>query len=500
MKLLRKIEENSKLFPDRIAFRSRYGEISYKKLIENSKVLAHWISEQEKMGTVSNNPIVVYGHMQPEMLICFLACVYAGKSYIPIDESVPTSRVQQIIQKSESKLMFGSEKLEIDSTIQFVPFLQIENIFSSIENNINKSVSNNDVFYTIFTSGSTGMPKGVQITANCLDSFVDWMSNDFNLTNEEVFLNQAPFSFDLSVMDLYPALALGGTIYAVDKDLLSSMKDLFNYLIKGQLTVWTSTPSFMEICLMNPDFNQVQLPKLKTFLFCGETLPHGTASQLRNRFPNAKIFNTYGPTEATVAITSIEVTDDVLEKYPVLPIGKVKSDSRIVLLDENGKEAETGEITIVGPSVAKGYLNDPDKTSTVFFQYSNETAYRTGDIGSFNDKMLFYHGRKDFQIKLHGYRIELEEIEANMRIEPLIENAVVIPKIVNGACTELIAVTVIKENNFEKEFQLTSYLKKNLAERMPAYMIPRRFVYRTQLPMTNNGKVDRKNIAETVLS
>ncbi len=494
MNVLASIIENASKYPDRLAFVSRSGQLTYKELVNQARHLASWLIENHS----KEIPVAVYGHMQPEMLVCFMACVLSGRAYVPIDESTPIERVKQILTKSETKLLFCSTELN-EVEIQQVDFEEMKQIAANSSSLAElQCVSGDDVFYIIFTSGSTGMPKGVQVTADNLDSFVNWMVTDYLLKPEQVFLNQAPFSFDLSVMDLYPSLAVGGTIYAVDKDLIANPKDLYPYLAKGKLNVWVSTPSFMEMVLLNKELNENMLPEMETFLFCGETLPHQTAVALRERFPKAKVINTFGPTEATVAVTGIDIDDHVLSTYEVLPIGYCKKDCRILILDENGKEAETGEIVIVGNSVSKGYFNDQDKTEAVFYEIEGKRAYRTGDKGTSKEGLLFYHGRLDFQIKLHGYRMELEDIEASLKKIDLIQNVVVVPIMKENVCQFLTAVTVVGEHQFEKEFQLTSHIKKQLANYMPAYMIPRQFVYREQLSMTNNGKVDRKQIATEV--
>jgi len=283
--------------------------------------------------------------------------------------------------------------------------------------------------------------------------------------------------------------------------MISRPKVLFQYLADSNIEVWTSTPSFADMCMMNPDFNEKLLPNMKTFLFCGEVLSSQSAKQLTTRFPKATVFNTYGPTEATVAVTSVRITEEILNQYATLPIGMPKEDTKILIMDENGtplEEGEKGEIVIVGPSVSKGYLQNKEKTEAAFKTINDMKAYKTGDSGYFENGQLFYNGRIDLQIKLHGYRIEIEDIENNIRKLPLVKSVVVIPEMKDGKCTDLRCLVVVDENDFEKEYQLTNYLKKQLTDFMPTYMIPRKFSYLTSLPMTTNGKVDRKRLVELV--
>jgi len=503
MKLLQTIRDLAVSQPETLAFISDTNQITYRELWHSSDQLAVFIMSQN---LTDQSPILVYGHMVPEMLISFLGSVKAGHPYIPVDTSIPLERVAKIIENSKAELVINVSGLSlpiVDPSIRIVNQKETENdhnVSSTLQSS--NWVKDEDTFYIIYTSGSTGNPKGVQISANNLQSFVDWMIEDFPINDRLRFLNQAPFSFDLSVMDLYPALASGGTLFAITKEMIASPKILFEVLGKSKIQVWTSTPSFVQMCLMDPSFTEQLLPELSVFLFCGEILPVSICKQLRERFPKATIFNTYGPTEATVAVTFVEVTDAVIEEFSTLPVGKAKRDTQIILLNEHNEqvqEGEKGEIIIVGPSVSNGYLGQKELTDKAFFAYKGQQAYRTGDAGFIKQGLLFYKGRMDFQIKLHGYRMELEEIEYHITKLKYVKTAVVVP-IDKGDKIEYLSVLIIPEEHpFEKEYQLTSAIKKELRELLPAYMIPSKFSYHKELPLTPNGKVDRKKIHDKVL-
>ncbi|MGG2016029.1 D-alanine--poly(phosphoribitol) ligase subunit DltA [Bacillus sp. S10(2024)] len=502
MKLLEQIEKWALETPDQTAFVWRDAKITYKQLKEDSDALAHWISSQSGD---DRSPIIVYGHMQPEMIVCFLGCVKAGHAYIPVDVSIPADRVLRIAESSGAKLLLSPTEVTVaELPVETIDGNKLEDILLTHKGKIpnpDHAVNDEDNFYIIYTSGSTGNPKGVQITSNCLVSFTKWIVEDFNLQTGQVFLNQAPFSFDLSVMDIYPSLVTGGTLWAIDKDMIARPKDLFVSLEQSDIQVWTSTPSFAEMCLMEPSFSEGMLPNMKTFLFCGEVLSNDVSRKLLERFPKATIMNTYGPTEATVAVTGIHVTNEVVEKYQSLPVGYCKSDCRIIIMKEDGTiaaDGEKGEIIIVGPSVSVGYLGSPELTEKAFTVIDGERAYKTGDAGYLENGLLFYNGRLDFQIKLHGYRMELEEIEHHLRSCSYVEGAVVLPIKKGEKYDYLLAVVVPGEHSFEKEFKLTSAIKKELNERLPNYMIPRKFMYQSSIPMTPNGKVDRKKLLSEV--
>ncbi|MFD3447545.1 D-alanine--poly(phosphoribitol) ligase subunit DltA [Microbacteriaceae bacterium 4G12] len=501
MKLLNQIEQWALTHPDRTAFVWRDQKLTYSELKSYSDALAYWITQEYE----DTAPIMVYGHMQPEMIVCFLACVKAGHAYIPVDVSIPAERVARIAESSGAKLLLSPTTVSVPNlSVRVVEHEELHNLFIAHKDQApssERAVSGEDNFYIIYTSGSTGNPKGVQITHDCLVSFVNWTVQDFNLQTGEVFLNQAPFSFDLSVMDLYPSLVTGGTLWAIDKDMIAKPKDLFASLAHSNIAVWTSTPSFAQMCLMEPSFAEGMLPSLKTFLFCGEVLSNNTAKQLLERFPKATVMNTYGPTEATVAVTGIKVDESVLAQYTSLPVGYCKADCRILIMKEDGTlaaDGEKGEIVIVGPSVSKGYLGSPELTEKAFTVIDGERAYKTGDAGYLENGLLFYNGRLDFQIKLHGYRMELEEIEHHLRSSSYVQSVVVLPIKKGDTYDYLMAVVVPNEHSFEKEFQLTSAIKKEVSALLPNYMIPRKFIYQSSIPMTANGKADRKKLLSEV--
>ncbi|PYJ15280.1 MAG: hypothetical protein DME96_13960 [Verrucomicrobia bacterium] len=209
------------------------------------------------------------------------------------------------------------------------------------------------------------------VTLASLEHFITWMLAEQRFTEPgEVFLNQAPFSFDLSVMDLYCSLATGGTLFSISRDLIANPKELYRAFTSSGVTTWVSTPSFAQMCLVEDKFSDAMLPRVRRFLFCGETLPPQTAAQLLKRFPKAEVWNMYGPTEATVATTSIRIDPAILERYSPLPVGRAMPGSEILIV--NGKREllpanQRGEIIIAGPNVSPGYLARPELTADAFF-------------------------------------------------------------------------------------------------------------------------------------
>jgi D-alanine--poly(phosphoribitol) ligase subunit 1 len=423
------------------------------------------------------------------MLIAFLGAVKSGRPYVPLDTALPQQRIDKILETSRAALVLTPEKITQFSA-------------SEVRGSTRRGVQGDEPFYILFTSGSTGEPKGVIITLACLEHFITWMLAEQRFTElGEVFLNQAPFSFDLSVMDLYCSLATGGTLFSISRDRIANPKELYGALASSGVTTWVSTPSFAQMCLVEERFSEAMLPCVRRFIFCGETLTPQTAAHLLKRFPRAEVWNTYGPTEATVATTSIRVDAGILERYSPLPVGRAMPGTEILIVNGNREVLpanERGEIIIAGPNVSPGYLARPNLTADAFFQYRGQRAYRTGDFGRFRDNLLFFEGRMDEQIKLSGYRIELGDVEANLRALAIVRDAVVIPVIKGDTVPSLAAFVVLAARDDASHFDLSHRIRTQLSERLPRYMLPRKFVFLDAFPMTANGKVDRGRLAKSL--
>ena len=485
MNLIERIDRWAAVAPEATAHISDGRTLTYSELRRQSVALACYLTE--RLGE-DRRPIAVLGHREPEMLIAFLGAVKSGRPYVPLDTALPQQRIDKILETSRSALVLTPKNI-----LQFS---------ASQVRGPARRVQGDEAFYILFTSGSTGEPKGVIVTLASLEHFITWMLAEQRFTEPgEVFLNQAPFSFDLSVMDLYCSLATGGTLFSISRDLIANPKELYRAFTSSGVTTWVSTPSFAQMCLVEDKFSDAMLPRVRRFLFCGETLPPQTAAQLLKRFPKAEVWNMYGPTEATVATTSIRIDPAILERYSPLPVGRAMPGSEILIV--NGKRQllpanQRGEIIIAGPNVSPGYLARPELTADAFFQYQSQRAYRTGDLGRFRDNLLFFEGRMDEQIKLSGYRIELGDVEANLRALAIVRDAVVIPVIKDGTVQSLAAFVVLAERDDASHFDFSHRLRNRLSERLPTYMLPRKFVFLDAFPMTANGKIDRASLAKSL--
>ena len=480
--LLTRIDAWGLRAPARIAHRSGEQVLTWGELITRSDALAaHLVS----LGLPSEQPVVLRGHKESEMLVGFLGCAKAGHPYVPVDVSVPEARLERIIAASGATLVLTPRKVRVRS--------------AGTSSSPPRRGGPESAHYVMFTSGSTGEPKGVVITRGCLEAFLDWTLAEQRFTDErEVFLNHVIYSFDVSVMDTWTGLLTGGSVVSLTASDLGDFRRLFRVIEEARLTSWVSTPALAQMCLADPRFRQAMLPELRRFLFCGDVLTPQVASQLIERFPDAEVWNTYGPTEATVATTSVRITEAIIARHPQLPIGVAMPGTDVVVEDEAGRrvaDGERGEIVIIGPNVSPGYLARPDLTERVFSLRDGRRAYRTGDWGQVVDGQLFFHGRMDNQVKIAGHRVELGDIEVHLAALPRVSAAAVVTTMKDGRPDALHAFVVLTERATDDDHAIAAQLRLALATVLPAYMMPRRFHVVDQMPLSANGKTDRRALA-----
>ncbi len=521
MKYLENIERFAREWPDRTAVRASTGmDLTYRGLWAASEALAAQVGARVERGV----PVIVYGNKDPFMVVCLLACMKAGCPYVPIDgSSVPPQRTASIAAQISAS-MKGDTGAEAPLVLAVGAFPRCEEmppvdviehraigdlVAAAGHSDRERWIDGEDLAYILFTSGSTGAPKGVEVTAACFDNFCEWdlelvRAHTAGFEGGPVWLDQAPFSFDLSVFELAGALGGGGALYSLAAETQLSMAAQFAALKESGAGIWVSTPSFAELCLANADFDQNAMPDLKLFVFCGETLPNATAARLLERFPRARVLNTYGPTESTVAVTAVEVTAEMAAGAEPLPVGSPRLGTRIRIVDEEGRAVPAGtfgEVVIEGDTVARGYFGRPDLTARAFGEAMLDgtavRAYRTGDEGCLDaEGMLHFRGRLDLQVKLNGFRIELGEIESHLRRLPEIAAAAVAPVYRDGKISHLVAHVVPSAPLQDTPFRVGLALKERLAEFLPHYMIPKKVAFHESLPMTGNGKLDRRALTE----
>ncbi|MBB6713487.1 D-alanine--poly(phosphoribitol) ligase subunit DltA [Clostridium gasigenes] len=503
MEILYKIKEYAK--QNRIAVNCDGEELTYRELDKLSdEVASYFIKEYPN----DKSPIVICGNKENLILVLMMGALKSGRAYIPLDVTFPADRIKQVIKEVDAKVVISLTNID----------LEFEGVHTrqSIEASISKYsgakvseehwVKGDDNCYILFTSGSTGKPKGVQISKNNLDSFTEWFTECLKVDNENTaILNQPSYSFDLSVMPLYIGLLNGKKLFSLSKKTLENMRETFDELKKSDMRLWISTPAFASLCMQDISFSKELMPNLETVYLIGEVLPPKTVALLKERFQGVRIINSYGPTEATVAITAIDITDEILSCNKELPIGYAMDGSIIKVVDDQGKEVkeeEKGEIVVLGKSVSKGYYLNEEMTKRVFFDEEIEgvlyRGYKTGDMGYYKENILYFCGRKDFQIKLNGFRIELEDIENNLRKVTNIKNTVVLPVNKDDKISHLVAFVILEKENGLSNLKNTLLIKDELKKYIPVYMIPRNIKVVKEFPVNNNDKVDRKKLMEVL--
>lgn len=498
-----------------IALIHREERITFRQLWETSDALAAWMKEKCK----TKAPVVIYGNKEIEITVVMLAALKTGRAYVPLDITFPPSRVETIMQDVENELLFNFSGEEVEFPAECIEIKKDE--FPSVleqtgykgegaELQTGSKISEDEYIkaddncYILFTSGSTGKPKGVQITRKNIENFTSWFASSCELSEgKQVVLNQVSYSFDVSVIPLYIYLPMGKTLFSIDKEMLDNTRLLFEYLEGSRIAAWVSTPAFLEICSFADQFQEEMLPELETIILAGEVLTKKLVLTLHNKFKRAKVINGYGPTEGTVLLSACEITDTMLRDEKSLPIGRILDDGEYQILDEKGEavlDGGIGELVVVSDSISKGYFKNPEQTKKVFFPTeSGKMGYHTGDLVFEQDGLLYYVARKDTQVKLNGFRIELNDISSNLNELAMVNNSVVLPVYKEGRVSYLTAFIVLNERPEMSDLKIGIELKKELKEKVPSYMVPRKIIILDRFPMNINGKIDRKKLAEEYL-
>lgn len=445
--------------PQQLAISGSDEAITWQQL---SVAVTDWAQRYQQCNQPAGTPVVLYGHQQAEFAVALYSCLLHNIPYIPVDCIYPQERLKEICQLANAPFYYDVAAKKFIAT--------------GITGQV---LAEPDLAYIMFTSGSTGKPKGVQIGRESVWHFMKWVSQDFSLPEKPVLMNHAVFSFDLSLIPLLANLATGGHIVLNAKEDIAA-ENWLDRLKANDVSVWVSTPSFAYQRLLSPQFNSDYLPELNVFIFIGEVLNKALVKQLRRRFPQAKILNSYGPTEATIATTVVEITDEILNNdNPLLPVGVMMPYTHMEITAD-------GELIIWGKNVMRGYLGLPQENATKLLRRESEEyrGYRTGDLG-YEDGLIYCQGRNDSQIKLNGYRIEINEIENRLLAMSGISEAVVLPLM--KSCGSVLRIAAFCVTDLAPEV-----IKTSLSKVIPHYMVPSQIIIKDALPLNPNGKIDRK--------
>lgn len=497
--------------PDAPALRVQGIDYSYRELQRQVEGLR---AALRRCALPANSPVAIFASRSLAAYVGVLACAAEGLTWVPLNPAFPPARNQRMWQLSGAEVMIlGAEAANQWSELKervaprsvLAPMglpemdhgaMQV----SAVEDILPPAIAPSDsAAYLLFTSGTTGVPKGILVAASCLVSYLENFVRLYPLPAGLRFSQMFDLTFDLSVHDMFVCWYNGGCLVVpTEMDLLMPLQ----FVRRHQIQVWFSVPSMASIAKLSGLLRPGVLPSLQYAFFCGEALPVGSALAWMDAAPNAQVANLYGPTEATIAITAFNLSRDdaELKNLSVVPIGFPYPGQSAKVVMTSGAEAtpgESGELWLAGSQLTAGYLGDEKKTADVFVQRcfpdcAETRWYRTGDCATLHPRWgLQYAGRLDRQVKINGFRVELQEVEHSLRRIAQTELVAVLPwpKTPDGLYTGIAGFVVQPADS-------AGNILEQLAATLPAYMQPGAIHAIEQLPVNANGKVDYNQLRQ----
>ncbi len=501
--MLEQIKKSFEIFSGRNAFCINGEYYTYSQFSKIVSKIRHELEnncKNEKLiGIISNESPDI------ESYASIYACWFGGYGFVPINLNDPLDRNLSILKQTEIKTILSRKQDERVNQFSLAAGSRIiiTHDLNDSEINLNTPIiTGEEIAYILYTSGSTGVPKGVPITWNNLNSFIDaFFKLGYDIDENDKFLQMFDLTFDFSVICYTVPLCKGASVYTIEAEGVK-YANVYMALESKEITFACLVPVILSY--LRPYFEDINLEKLKYSLFCGETLYADLAKEWGKCIPNGKIINAYGPTEATVfcLIYDFNGNDSSEKKYNGgVSIGKPMLNMEAIVIDENLKpvsKGTIGELCLAGRQLTTEYLKNPGKNKEVFFNYRingiEKRFYRTGDLAFIdNDDFFMFAGRLDTQIKVQGFRIELGEIEHFTREFTNITNvAAVSYKNRIG----IILIHLFVENYSGKVYDIEKYLRI----KVPYYMVPSEITVLPTFPLNTNGKVDRKRLTEIAQS
>jgi amino acid adenylation domain-containing protein len=486
-------EEQAAKTPDKVALIFEQDHLTYRELNQRANQLALYLRGK---GLKEEVMVPVCMERSLDMMVAILAILKAGAAYVPIDPAYPSERILYMLYDTKASLVISSyEKSSQLLGINGIEIIEIDTLPVSHESaeNLSLPIDPHHLAYIIYTSGSTGKPKGVLVEHSNVVSLVKGVDY-VNLSQEDVLLSTGSPSFDATTFEYWGMLLNGGSLILYPEDKLLNSERLKEEIRNRKVTkIWFTSSWFNSLV----DTNIEVFEGLQTILVGGEKLSEKHITKLRHAYPHIEVINGYGPTENTTFSLTHSIKETDLSGS--IPIGKPLSNRTAYIVDQQQKIVPigvVGEIHVGGAGLSRGYLNHPELTAAKFIldPFSKEEGariYKTGDLGRWlADGTIEYLGRKDDQVKIRGYRIELGEIENVLQECDLVRQGVVVVKEEDNGNKRLVGY-VVAEGNFNRE-GIVAYLKSKL----PEYMVPALWVELESLPLTANGKIDKRALPD----
>ena len=523
--LFHSIQRQADTRPDQAAIRYLDDEVSYGLLNQRTTQIAALLRDA---GVAVGDRVGIYLHKSLESALAIYGIMKSGAAYVPIDPAMPCRRIAQILNdcqiahlvtdhgkhaqlaqlvgehRTPLRFVLSSKRFDTDSSAAHDSLPPFEGTTATWDDALSYSttasataaIKATDLAYIMYTSGSTGPPKGIMHTHASGLSYARFAHDEYGLRADDRLSNHSPLHFDMSTFDFFSSALAGATTVIIPEPHMRLPASLASLIAQQQLTVWYSVPYALVQLVSRGAIHQHDVSSLRWVIVGGEALPPRFFPQLADALPHAMFSNSYGPAEVNQC-TFHHVAAERLREQPTFPIGTPWPNTRTMVVDEDDNPVDNdtpGELLISTPTMMKGYWGPPDRSRGVLLHTpapggEQSTYYRTGDLVKWKDGLLHFLGRKDRQIKIRGFRVELDEIESLLTSHVGVEDAAVYLVDVEGS-PRIEGAVVLSDDTRLSSRQLTRYLR----ERLPAYCVPSEIRILPELPRTATDKIDRQQL------